>query len=86
MQNNTERNRKGLAAAVCAGIMVVFMVATLAVLVLPVLGDRSQDVVLDLVLGIHAVIILAVIAGVLLALKQRLQELRKGEEEDAKKY
>ena len=38
------------------------------------------------ILVLYAGFILAVIVGVLLALRQRLREIERGEEEDAKKY
>ena len=38
------------------------------------------------IIGIYAVIIGAVIVGVLVALRQRMRELDSGAEEDAKKY
>ena len=37
-------------------------------------------------LVLYALMLLAVIVGVVVALVQRLREIRKGEEEDARKY
>lgn len=37
-------------------------------------------------LAFYGVILLTVIAGVLIALRQRLREIKSGEEEEAKKY
>lgn len=87
MQNNTEKNRnKRIAPVVCAAVIIVLLAAVLAALILPVISGSLENAALVLFLGVYALVIAAVIVGVVLALMQRLREIRGGEEEDAKKY
>ena len=84
MRDSSRRGRKWVAPLVCAAVVLVFLAA---LLMLPVLslaeGGAAAEI---LVIALYAVPILAVIAGVVIVLIQRLREIRGGEEEDAKKY
>ena len=64
----------------------VLLAVLLAVTILPVAGSAYEEPALFLAVGLSALLLLATIVGVIMALIQRLQELRGGEEEDAKKY
>jgi len=50
------------------------------------LGVGPSDALAAGFLGLYVLLGLAVLFGVIAALRQRLRELRGGEEEDAKKY
>ena len=86
MPDNTKKNKR-TAPVLCAMAAVAFMALGLAVLVFPLLGsiyyERAMAVIF---LAADALVIVAVIGGVLAALRQRLREIEGGEEEDAKKY
>lgn len=85
MRDNTKRNKR-LAPIVCAVVAVAFMAVMLAVMIYPLLGASYGNVAAVIFLGAYALIIVAVIAGILAALGQRLREIEGGEEEDAKRY
>lgn len=87
MRNDTEKKRKGLAAAVAALVMVVIFGLILA----SVVAALGETMIFGIHLGtvflaVYALVVLAMILGVIAALRQRLRELKSGEEEDAKKY
>ena len=83
MRNTTDKKRGAIA---CAAVGIGFFVVMLAVLLFSQVADAYADWVAWAVLLIYGAIILAVILGIAAALRQRLRELEKGEEEDAKKY
>lgn len=84
MPGNTDQKRKRTGAVLSALVVILFLVILLGVMGFALLAPEGA---VELwILGLYAVIILAVIAGVAAALVQRLRELRRGEEEDAKKY
>ena len=71
-----------LCATVIIGVLAVFLVT----FIYPLLGDSYGEVVACGILIIYGSAILAVIAGILLALRQRLKEIEGGEEDEARKY
>lgn len=81
---NTTKKKWGtiLSAAVIIAVLGIY----LAVLLLPVWGENLGDAVLLALLILYSLILIAVIVGVLAALRQRLREIEGGEEDDAKKY
>ena len=87
MENGTEKKRKGLAAAVAALVMVVIFGLILFSL-LAALGETAGFGIhlATVFLVAYALVVLAMILGVIAALRQRLRELQSGEEEEAKKY
>ncbi len=85
MQADT-KNRKKIAPIICAGVVIALLLIYLMILLFPVLGQEIGDGLAIAVLIICALSLLAVIGGVILALRQRLKEIEGGEEEDAKKY
>lgn len=87
MRNDTDRKRKGIAAAVAALVMVALFGLLLASVV-TALGETMVFGVhlATIFLVVYALVVLAMILGVVAALRQRLRELKGGEEEDAKKY
>ena len=85
MQNDT-KNKKRIAPIVCAAVVIALLLVYLMLFLYPVLGAEMGDGLAVVVLIVCALAILAVIGGVLLALRQRLREIEGGEEEDAKQY
>jgi len=84
-QNNTNR-RKKLAPVLCALVIVAIAAVYLAIALIPLITDLFAPALAIGFCILYAGIALAVIIGVLLALRQRLQEIREGEEEDASQY
>ena len=58
----------------------------LGLVVLPLLGLGRGDSTAVVILALYALALLAVMIGVIAATLQRLREIDRGEEEDAKKY
>ena len=71
-----------ISAAVLVGIMGII----LAILIVPLLMENLKETVVVLLLGIYSLWILAVIIGILLALRQRIKEIEGGEEDVASQY
>jgi uncharacterized protein (DUF983 family) len=83
MQNNTEKRRSALRNA---AVLVLVLAAFAALLVLLLVRVALGEPVAMAFLIWYALVLLAVLVGVLLALRQRLRELATGEEDEAKKY
>lgn len=83
MRNTTKKKRGPI---ICAIVVVVFLAAVLATIIFPLLNEVYGETIVIGFLAIYAGMIVAVIVGVLAALRQRLKEIEGGEEEDAKKY
>ena len=83
MRNTTDKKR---GAVICAAMGIGFFVIILAILLFSLVADAYADWIVWLVVLIYGGIILAVIVGIAAALRQRLRELKTGEEEDARKY
>lgn len=82
MQNSIKKRGAMISALVVAAFLVVY----LAVLLFAVVRDASGEIVGLIILGLYGLIIAAVVAGVMIALRQRLKEIDTGEEDEAKKY
>ena len=80
MRKNIKRG-----AILSALVVVVFFLVYLALLATAIL-EAPQDVIGWLAVVLAGGIFVAMIVGVVLALSQRLKEIDRGEEEDAKKY
>ena len=86
MRNGTNR-KKAVAPILCAGAVLLMLMVVLALMAYPFFAARMEEqLVLMLVFGLYGLLIVAMIVGVVIALCQRLREIRGGEEEDAKKY
>ena len=83
MRNTTDKKR---GAVLCAAVGIGFFVVILAILLFSLVAETCADWVVWMVVLLYGAIILAVILGIAAALRQRLRELEKGEEEDARKY
>ena len=86
MRDNSEKRGKKVAPLLCAAVVVVFLGLFLGALLLPLLDVGSGDGGAVVILILYALVLLAVIVGVVIALIQRLREIERGEEEDARKY
>ncbi len=83
MRKGTDKKR---GAAICAGVMIALMVFYFAALIFAVISEKSAFLALIGISVVYGAIFLAVIAGIIVALRQRFREIDSGEEEDAKKY
>ena len=85
MRNNTSKKK---IAAVVVAILALLYVGPMVGMVLAAIIGLSETLEWGILpfLLMYAVIGGAVVAGVLMALAQRLREIDGGEEEDAKKY
>ena len=83
MQKNT---KKKWAAILCAAVVVGLLGLFLAAILFPLIGEACGEAVAMGFLLVYGLAIVAVIVGVLVALRQRLREIKGGEEDEAKKY
>lgn len=83
MQETTKRKK---APILCAAIIIGVLAIFLACIAFPLLGSAFGEWMAMGILLLYGGVIVAVIVGVVLALRQRLREIEGGEEEDAKKY
>ena len=84
MSGNKDRNKRGaiLSAVVIITILAVFV----GCILFPLISEMAGMFFAAMLLLFYAGGIIAVIFGVIAALRQRLQEIESGEEEEAKKY
>lgn len=80
------KNTKKLAPILCAAIVIVLLALYIAVILFTLFTESLGDLIGIVVVVVATGIILAAIIGVLAALRQRMKEIDKGEEEDAKIY
>lgn len=85
MQNDIKYRKKKV-AIICAAVMISLMVILLAIILFPLFAELANELLPAMVLLIYGIFILAVIAGILSALRQRLKEIEGGEEDEARKY
>ena len=83
MQKTT---RKKWTAILCAAVIVGVLGLFLAAILFPLVGRAVGEAVAMGFLLVYGLAVVAVIVGVLAALRQRLKEIRGGEEDAAKKY
>ena len=83
MRNITKKKK---APILCAAVIIGALAIFLATILFPLIGVAYGELFAVGFLLIYGFVILAVIVGVILALRQRLKEIEGGEEEDAKKY
>ena len=86
MPNNSDRRRKKIAPLLCAGGAILVLSIYLGALLLPLLSEVGGHFLAAAFLVLYALVVLAMIGGVIAALVQRLREIERGEEEDARKY
>lgn len=81
-----QKNTKKRGAILSAVVMAVFFAAYMGLVLFGAVSESYGDAIGMTVLAVFALVIAAVIWGIFAALRQRLQEIDKGEEEDASKY
>ena len=81
MQGNNEKKKGAVIAAVAMIAIVLVFVGALAVLLL-----GEEDLFADSIAWLYIIGGVAVVIGVLVALRQRFAEIHRGEEDEAKKY
>jgi len=88
MPNNSEQRKKRVAPIVVTVLVLLYMVPLLAASILAAVAFIRQGEcgAALLFLLFYGAIGGAVVAGILLALRQRLREINGGEEEDASQY
>ncbi len=82
----TDKRSRKRAPILCATVIIGVLAVFLATFIYPLLGASYGEVIALGILVIYGFAILAVIAGILLALHQRLKEIEGGEEDEARKY
>lgn len=85
MQNTTDRNKKRMGALLSALFMggLTLMIAVCMLVGYFGAGESAWEATIIL---ICAAIYLAIAGGVFIALRQRWQEIERGEEDEARKY
>ena len=84
MSGSKENKKRGsiLSAAVIISLLAVFV----GCILFPLINEMAGMFFAAVLLLFYAGGIIAVIFGVIAALRQRLEEIERGEEEEAKKY
>ena len=83
MRDTTKKKR---APIICAAVIIGLLGIFLATFIFPLISETYGEVIAVGFLVIYGLIIIAIIVGILAALRQRLREIEGGEEDDAKKY
>lgn len=86
MHENIDKKRRKKAPIICTVVLISILAAWLAFIVYPLLMMGMGEAMAMCILILYALMIIAVIVGILFALRQRLCEIENGEEEEAKKY
>ena len=84
MSRNKEDKKRG--AVISAVIIIVVLAVFVGFILFPLIREMGGVFFAVMLLMLYIGGILAVIFGILAALKQRLEEIEGGEEEEAKKY
>ena len=84
MSRNKEDKKRG--AVISAVIIIVVLAVFVGFILFPLISEMGGVFFAVMLLMLYIGGILAVIFGILAALKQRLDEIESGEEEEAKKY
>ena len=84
MSRNKEDKKRG--AVTSAVIIIVVLAVFVGFILFPLISEMGGVFFTVMLLMLYVGGILAVIFGILAALKQRLEEIEGGEEEEAKKY
>lgn len=84
MSRNKEDKKRG--AVISAVIIIVVLAVFVGFILFPLISEMGGMFFAVMLLMLYVGGILAVIFGILAALKQRLEEIEGGEEEEAKKY
>ena len=84
MSRNKEDKKRG--AIISAVIIITMLAVFVGCILFPLISEMGGVFFAVMLLMLYIAGILAVIFGIIAALKQRLEEIEGGEEEEAKKY
>ena len=84
MSRNKEDKKRG--AVISAVIIITLLAVFVGCILFPLISEMGGVFFAVMLLMLYIAGILAVIFGIIAALKQRLDEIEGGEEEEAKKY
>ena len=84
MSRSKEDKKRG--AVISAVIIITMLAVFVGCILFPLISEMGGVFFAVMLLMLYIAGILAVIFGILAALKQRLEEIEGGEEEEAKKY
>ena len=84
MSRNKEDKKRG--AVISAVIIITMLAVFVGFILFPLISEMGGVFFAVMLLMLYIAGILAVIFGILAALKQRLEEIESGEEEEARKY
>ena len=84
MSRNKEDKKRG--AVISAVIIITMLAVFVGFILFPLISEMGGVFFAVMLLMLYIAGIIAVIFGVIAALKQRLEEIEGGEEEEAKKY
>ena len=85
MRNDPE-NKKKRGPIIAASVVIGFLGIVLAALIFPLITESMGILPAVFILLLYGGVIIAMIVGIIMALRQRLKEIESGEEEDAKQY
>ena len=83
---SNEKNHKKRASIISAGVIIVLLAVFVGFILFPLISEMGGMLFAVMLLLLYIGGIVAVIVGILAALRQRLEEIESGEEEEAKKY
>ena len=83
MRKGTE---KKTASVLCAAAVILVAALLLASILILAFREGESEIAEKISVALFVFVILAVIAGVAVSLAERLSEIKKGEEEEARKY
>ena len=84
MSRSKEEKKRG--AVISAVIIITMLAVFVGFILFPLVSEMGGVFFAAMLLMLYIAGILAVIFGIIAALKQRLEEIESGEEEEAKKY
>ena len=84
MSRNKEEKKRG--AVISAVVIITMLAVFVGCILFPLISEMGGVFFAVMLLMLYIAGILAVIFGIIAALKQRLEEIESGEEEEAKKY
>ena len=84
MSRNQEDKKRG--AVISAVIIITILAVFVGFILFPLISEMGGMLFAVILLMLYVAGILAVIFGVIAALKERLEEIESGEEEEARKY
>jgi len=86
MREPVSQKKKKKGAWICALVIIAAALMYLAFILIPLISESLGGGFVVAFVLLYGLAFLAVIVGVLIALRQRLKEIEGGEEEDARKY